>query len=427
MALTTSLALLTLLAWLPSACQEAEGSQELRPLGTRTEPESGRYRAWLDCPGGEIAFELDLEKDANSGAWRGWYHNGPEKEAIGSVTMEGGHLVMRFDPYDSYIRARLSKRSTSLHGDWIRDLGGGRKTTLPFHAHLGDHPRYQVVHRRGLNNPIKRRYKVQFSEDKHHAVGLFQVDTDSRRVEATFLTTLGDYRYLSGVQDGSNITLSAFDGAHAFLFKARIDREDRLSGDFWSRDVWHETWTGTPDPDVSLPDPFGLTRFVGGMPLEQLVFPDVTGKRRTLADPAFAGKGRLIVLMGTWCPNCNDHTKYMVELHERYGSKGLSILGLAFEFGEDTQRHTRVVSEYLRHHKVPYPVLVAGPHNKEKAAKIFPLLDKVMAYPTTLFLDAKGNVQAVYTGFSGPATGAHHEKLRQAFERRIDDLLAQAE
>jgi hypothetical protein len=32
-------------------------------------------------------------------------------------------------------------------------------------------------------------------------------------------------------------------------------------------------------------------------------------------------------------------------------------------------------------------------------------------------------VAAIYTGFSGPATGAEHQRLRDAFEARIERLL----
>jgi len=47
----------------------------------------------------------------------------------------------------------------------------------------------------------------------------------------------------------------------------------------------------------------------------------------------------------------------------------------------------------------------------------------VRAYPTTVFLRADGSVRAVHQGFSGPATGAEHQKLRQDFERLIAELL----
>ncbi|MDA1266831.1 MAG: TlpA disulfide reductase family protein, partial [Planctomycetota bacterium] len=252
---------------------------------------------------------------------------------------------------------------------------------------------------------------------------LFDVRADGH-LEATFLTTLGDYRYLEGVSDGNGLSLSGFDGAHAFLFHATREPDGSLKGDFWSRDSWHETWTAVKDPEAALPDPFGLTTWTGALPLGELSFPDVTGKVRALDDAAFDGKVRLLVIFGTWCPNCYDQTKYLKELDERYGAKGLSILGLAFEFGDDLARQTEVVRRYSGYHELAYPILIAGTSDKQKASEAFPLLDRVRSYPTVVFLDAKGEVIAVNTGFSGPATGAAHQRLRSRFESIIEAGLA---
>jgi hypothetical protein len=52
------------------------------------------------------------------------------------------------------------------------------------------------------------------------------------------------------------------------------------------------------------------------------------------------------------------------------------------------------------------------------------VLDKVRAWPTTIFMDGDGDVRAVYSGFSGPATGAAHERLRDSFERIVSEMLA---
>ena len=103
--------------------------------------------------------------------------------------------------------------------------------------------------------------------------------------------------------------------------------------------------------------------------------------------------------------------------------EGLSILGLAFEFGDDVQTHRRVVRDYLEFHGATYPVLLAGTSDKDAASAAFPLLDRVRAYPTTVFMDGEGNVTAVHTGFSGPATGARHDRLRERFEAEIDALV----
>jgi hypothetical protein len=81
------------------------------------------------------------------------------------------------------------------------------------------------------------------------------------------------------------------------------------------------------------------------------------------------------------------------------------------------------VERYREHHRVNFPILIAGTSDKAAASKAFPALDRVRAYPTTLFLNARGNVVSVYTGFSGPATGRDNERLREHFENTIEELL----
>ena len=223
---------------------------------------------------------------------------------------------------------------------------------------------------------------------------------------------------------GSRLHLSCFDGAHAFLFSAALEGET-LRGDFWSRDSYHTTWTAAKDAGAALPDDFALTRWTGDeIALASLSFPDVDGTPRRLDDPAFTGDARLLVVFGSWCPNCNDLSEYLVELDARY--EGLSILGLAFEYGDDLEAQRAAVRDYLAHHGASYPALVCGTVNKEKASAALPILDRVRAYPTTVFMDGQGRVSAVHTGFSGPATGERHQRLRERFESEIESLLGRA-
>ena len=101
----------------------------------------------------------------------------------------------------------------------------------------------------------------------------------------------------------------------------------------------------------------------------------------------------------------------------------LSIVGLAFEVTGDPVRDAEQVRIYQQRHKIDYPCLLAGTSNKEEASKQIPLLDRVRSYPTTIFIDKHGQVRAVYTGFSGPATGEAHTQLKQDFEAAIAQLL----
>ena len=87
------------------------------------------------------------------------------------------------------------------------------------------------------------------------------------------------------------------------------------------------------------------------------------------------------------------------------------------------ERDANQVREYLKRHDASYPVLIAGLSDKKLASKAIPFLDRVRSYPTTIFLDGEGNVEAIHTGFTGPATGEAYDELKTKFEEIIEGLL----
>jgi len=385
---------------------------------------TGRWRAWLDSPGGELPFEIEISR-GDSG-WSATIINSPEHIAVPVVTVRDGVLTLGMDYFDSTIVANASRGGARLDGVWKKKSVGDQWTQMSFHATAGDQPRFAPLpHGDGEALPLRRRWTVKFNKTDDLAVGVFE-HTAGDSVVATFLTTTGDYRFLAGSWESGRLRLSCFDGAHAFLFDARLETDGRLSGDFWSRDRWHETWVARPDAAATLPDPFTQTKWVGKVPLADLVFPDVDGRRRSLADPSFAGKARIIEIFGTWCPNCHDASEYLIELDARYRATGLSVLGLAFELSGKFSRDARQVGRYIDRVGVTYPVLVAGESDKKKASELFPVLDRVRSFPTFVFMHGDGRVRAVYTGFTGPATGEAYGELRHRFEAIIEELLAES-
>lgn len=389
-------------------------------------PQPGVWRAWLNCPGGELPFFIDLQQQGQQ--WHAWIINGPERIAIPHVHIGDGYLTLNIDYYDSTIKAKLSGDADRLDGEWKKKGKGNSWNKLPFHATYGKAPRFKP-HRFKQHKTsapqvlsIDGRWMVQFEHSEEPAIGLFRSHADGT-VTGTFMTTTGDYRFLAGDFDGLHLRLSCFDGAHAFLFKAEIQSDGKLTGDFWSRDTWHETWVAKRNPHAKLPDAFRQTRWVETVSLGDLQYPDTQGKIHSLADPDFSGKARLIVVFGTWCPNCNDASAYLVELHKRYSDRGLSILGLAFELTGDFNRDARQVKKYAAKHGIEYPILIAGESDKTKATEVFPLLDRIRSYPTTIFLNKNGKVEAVHTGFTGPATGKAYHQLRAKFEAIIESML----
>ena len=50
------------------------------------------------------------------------------------------------------------------------------------------------------------------------------------------------------------------------------------------------------------------------------------------------------------------------------------------------------------------------------------MLDHVLSYPTTIFIDKSGNVRKIHTGFNGPATGDKYLEFKNDFSREVEIL-----
>ncbi|MHC5112008.1 MAG: TlpA disulfide reductase family protein [Planctomycetota bacterium] len=386
---------------------------------------AGGWRCWLDSKGGELPFEMVLTKDGET--WSAKIVNGSERIAVPRVAISGHEFLLDIDHYDSQIKATISESGERMNGEWRKTGRGGTESRMGFHALHGYHPRFPGA----IQGPtpdvedrpyIEGRWDVVFSSSEESAIGLFGFD-DRGSMVGTFMTPTGDYRFLAGSYFGDgSIKLSCFDGGHAFLFHAKLNADGTIAGDFWSRDTWHETWTGRKNPKAKLPDAFGLTRGTS-VPLDQVAFKDVWGENRKLDDPEFAGKVRIIEVFGTWCPNCHDAATYLASLDRRWRTRGVSILGVAFELTDDFDRSVKQVNKFAQRHEATYPILIGGYADREKSDKLFPLIDKIRSYPTFIFMDENGKIAGVYTGFSGPATGEAYYRLREQHESLIEGML----
>ncbi len=378
----------------------------------------GLFKAELHTPGGPIRFDMELKHE--DGAWSGLVRNPLETIVIPRVDVSDRDITLAFPHYDSAIKGKIT--AGRIVGRYRRRRGPDKWAEMDFRAVpvTDSKPADQMDFQ-----PIVGRWSVKFSKSDDPALGVFSIRHRDQEPWGTFLTTTGDYRFLTRqTSDKTHIELSVFDGAHAFLFRMK-PAGDGMVGDFWSSNSWHETFTGKRDPKAELPDAFRLTTVLKGQNLNELKYPDLEGNLTSLGDKKFAGKARIIQVFGSWCPNCHDAALYLSKLQKKYGDKGLSIVGLAFEHTGEFDRDVEMVRRYIKRHRTTYPVLLAGLSDKAKATKQFPLLDRVRSYPTTIFVRPDGSVHAVYTGFSGPATGEAYSKLRERFEQVITELLGE--
>lgn len=391
-------------------------------------PLTGDWHASLASPGGELPFTLRVRE--KGGGTLAFLVNGEEEAPVSAVRRDGDRVVFAIDWYDSEITAELSGDGRRMTGRWRKTGARGVDSTLPFEATREDRPRFAPA--TGEPAPgadavpdVTGTWSVLFQDEDgpQESVGEFEQQGD--RVTGTFLTPLGDYRYLDGVYEDGRLRLSTFDGAHAFLFDARAQPDGSLSGDFWSRDTYHATWAAQRVQDARdlLPDPFGMLQVSNPDGRFRFAAEDPEGREVTSEDPRFDDKVVLVNLFGSWCPNCNDEAPVLARWYRQYRDEGLEIVGLAFEMTGDPERDATYVRRFAERHGVEYPLLLAGVSDKEKAAAALRDLEQVIAYPTTLFLDRRGRVRFIHSGFAGPGTGRHHEELVAEMESRLRTLL----
>ena len=129
--------------------------------------------------------------------------------------------------------------------------------------------------------------------------------------------------------------------------------------------------------------------------------------------------------MGPWCPNCKDETAYLTELYNNNHDKGLEIIALSYDKTDNFEDSKQSILRIKTYFNAQYDFLIAGKANKITTAKSLPMLNHIMSYPTTIFIDRKGKVRKINTGFYGPATGSYYLRYTQQTNDFVAKLLAE--
>ena len=383
----------------------------------------GTWRAVLASPGGELPFSVRVREAGPQLA--AVVVNGLEQASV-EVRVAGRRITLRFDVYDSELSGELSPDGKSLAGEWTK---AGR-AVLPFAATLGDARRFVGApdEARSAGTSLAGPWAGRFGSGERAQAARGEFVQTGERVQGTFLTPVGDHRYLDGDFRDGLLRLSRFDGSSASLYVARLQPDGSLAGELWRGAgavlQWTATRIGAGGAD-GLPDAFtaaGLTNSEGRL---RFSFPDLGGTPVSLADERFRGRVVLVNIFGSWCPNCNDEAPLLREWSRRYRERGLEILGLAYEQTGDLDGDRRAVKTFARRHGLEHTLLLAGVSERKAAAATLPDLTGLFAFPTTILVDRAGRVRKIHSGFDGPATGAHHERLVAELNRLIEELLAE--
>jgi thiol-disulfide isomerase/thioredoxin len=405
------------------------GSAETSTTSAAALLKPGAWRGELAIQGQQLPFLFEVKDEGgkpvvyliNKGL------NGEERLRCDEISTAGDSATIRLHVFDAALVVRADGKD-KLKGTWVK-YDAKTPYRVPLVATASNGPLFSASEA-GSQSTLDGTWRTEFKDDTkpYEAVGIFRTSPSntpgSSATTGTFLTSTGDYRYLNGYSAGTTLALATFDGSHAFLFTAAKQPNGTLKGDFYSGKSGHETWTATLDPKAKLPDADTLTYLKKGESRLNFKFPSVVkGGSVSPTDPKYRGKVVVIQVLGSWCPNCMDETKFLAPWYEKNKARGVEIIGLGYERMPEYDQAAARLRQMKERLNVGYDLAVAGVSNKDSVAKSMPQLAKFLAFPTTIFLDKKGVVRTIHTGFSGPGTGKYYEEETASFNRTVDKLL----
>ena len=376
---------------------------------------TGHWRGVLKPQGIEIPFQFDVQKI--DGIYTIMLMNAEERIPLDEVTFSNDSLHIPLYIFDATIHAKLT--ADKLTGVWVKNYADDY--IVPFEATFGNDPRFTVV-KAGQYASFDGKWEVDFIDaaGDEKAIGVFK--QSENKVTGTFLTPTGDYRFLEGVVDGDVMKLSCFDGTHAYLFEATMMENGEISGEYWSGKSWHQQWKAKRNDAFQLPDPDAMTYMKAGYDSFDFKFLNTTGEFVQLSDERFKDKVVVVQILGTWCPNCMDETRFFTDWRKRNIGKDVEFIGLAFEQKDDPDYAITRINKMKEKLGVDYEILIAGTTNPNSKAGALPMLNKIISFPTSIILDKQHKVRKIHTGFSGPGTGEYYEKYVEEFNLFIEKL-----
>lgn len=336
-------------------------------------------------------------------------YNAEEVIEVDEIKYRNDSIYLQTPVFEGYIAAKITDNGFS--GQFIKE---SLDRYVPVEA-IVNSERFLSGGR--ITENLGGIWEITFSpngpENTYPAKGIFK--QNGNKITGTFRTNTGDYRYLEGVINKSQFQLSTFDGAHAFLFSGTI-KDDKLEGVFYSGNHWKEAFIGIRNANYELADSNKLTYLKEGYTNFDFSFPDANGKMISIKDEQFQNKVTIVQIMGSWCPNCLDESKYYTEYARK--NPEIKFVSLAFEISKTKELAFQRIERLRKRIGIPYPILLAqyGSDSKLLANQKLPMLNHVLSYPTTLFIDKKGKVRKIHTGFNGPATGHKYIEFKREFE-----------
>lgn len=408
--------LLPLFAILVLACSQNKKSEL---VSKATLEKDITEESWLFKITLNDSVDLPVKATSKTGANPNFtIHNADERINLKNIRLQGDSIYMEMPVFQTGFEGVYNGENMS--GVLVKyDAEDYR---LPFTAEK------IIPENSGLKEPccdINKRYKVLFrpgQENEGHAIGEFKQTGNT--VSGTFMTETGDYRYLGGELNGNKMRLSAFDGNHLYVFKATIAEDGSMDGMFFSGKTRADKWTAEVNETFELADPDKLTFLKEGESELSFTFNTTKDEPIEYTKEKYLGRVVILQILGSWCPNCMDETNFLQEQYAKRNKEGLDIIGLAFERKRGKGPSYKAIDKMIEDLGMTYPVVFAGSTRMADREKALPQLNKIMSFPTSIYINKKGEIVKIHTGFSGPGT-SEYETFVEETESLIESMLAE--
>lgn len=381
------------------------------PLRAQT-PKEGTWKGSIIYSNTEVPFTFGLEYPDSSGSPLLTFINGVDRAPLRAEVRNDSLIVPMFS-FD--ITLKMAMGEESMEGSLTKHYS---RRSYPFKATYGK-PRYEIT---SEDNPLQvgERWKMTVNpglRGEYPAVGLFS--QNGNHITGTVMTETSDYRFFEGMVKGTGVELSVFDGVHSFLLKGAYDEQSRQwSGDLILDDGYSRPWIAVNDDDAGLPDPFEIVNLSGQNIRPNLEKLAVLEDQKVTSED-YEGRVLIVQLMGTWCTNSQDQTRYLTEWLANNEDSEVDILAVNYEANYSPEYGLQRIESYRQQLEIPYRMILGGPLSKRVAAEPFSFIDQILAFPTLVIIDKEGYARYVHSYFNGPATGDYY----QAFDRRFNAIV----
>lgn len=376
----------------------------------------GLWRGVFILPGNEIPFVFEV-KGHSADSTSVFLINGSDRFELKNITYGKDSVSIPIDLYSSVLKGKLTE--STFEGQLVKINTNKPVAGVPFKAVSGELPRFP----QSSEPPVVSLAGTwDINVDTEKTVGNFE--QKGSVLTGSVLTTTGDYRFLEGVVQGKKFAVSAFGGSTPYLLKGEFSNDDTFTGEFITPRHTAKI-EGKRNAKAALPDPYLASHLKVGFTSINFTFPNLDKKQVSLSDSVYKGKVVIVTVLGSWCPNCLDENAFLAGWYKANHKRGVEIIGLGFERNFDFLSAQKSLSILKKRLGITYEILFAGQSSTESASKALPALNGIVAFPTTIFIDKKGNVRKVHSGFNGPATGKFYEEFKTEFNSYIDVLLAE--